>query len=101
MRKNGVLIQDYLLRLKFGIKNGDVAIFYWPPLNKHSARWVIVCGDAYASFAFAQRRYPSQREEGIEFKQVSAYEPITFASIPVPMRHALAGWLWCKTGGHP
>lgn len=101
MRKDGILIQDYLLRFKSGVQRGDVTVLYWPLLNRHSARWAIVYGDAYASFAFAQGRYPSQREEGIEFRQLGNYTPIAYTSIPVPMRHALAGWLWCKTGGHP
>lgn len=101
MRKNGLLIQDYLLRFKQGIKNGDIVVLYWPPLNQQSARWVIIYGEFYANFTFARGRYPSQRKEGVGFKQLSRYMPTDYASIPVPMRHALAGWLWCKTGGHP
>jgi len=93
-------VQDHLLRLKLGMRAGLVKVIFFDVLDVGggmSAKHIIVYKNHWASFSFVQKRHPSQRIEGTDFKEADKYRAELYGDIPVPMRHALAGWLWTKT----
>jgi hypothetical protein len=96
--------RDPIRRLKDALRSGSVSLYLEPKnqaINLPTDRYVLVVNGSgtAAKFALVQGRYPSQRR--VIATSLPSWEPVAFADIPIPMRHALAGWYYTFTSLTP
>mgnify|MGYP003662481019 CR=1 FL=1 len=91
--------RDPVKRLKDAMGASTVTVYLLRAAYKMPAdQYIIVSsGLAYSRFSLVSGMYPAQRDAGYDFR-LPPSDPLPFGQIPVPMRHALAGWYWVLTG---
>lgn len=94
---------DPLRRLKDAIEAGHAVVYLHaknPSVNQPSDHFHLVTGAEWVRFSLVEGKYPAQRHTYGPLRAPShLWSRIPFGQIPIPMRHALAGWYWNHTGG--
>lgn len=88
---------------KLEVREGRAKVYRRTPLNDYTGgadHYTILWEGFYATFAWVENRYPVLRRLGAQVVRDGPVTPagvfLTIQQVPVPMRHALAGWLRMK-----